>query len=274
MPPSDVDAQARVVGDRRQARAPAATACALSRAFSANVTPVSATSRYVRERRRRRPPRCVERRRRRGSRRSSTTLCRVAGGEDQSLASTSAASASSACAAAGAARAQPATARSSSCVELRRGRTARPRRCPAPRRSRPSPVHDDVHVGLGRDVLVVAEVEHGLAVDDADAHGGHRADQRLALAAAVLAPRSQRDRVGQRHVGAGDRGGPGAAVGLQHVAVEHDGVLAQRLGVDAGAQRAADQPGDLVRAAADPALDRLAVAAGVGRRAAASRTRR
>ena len=45
------------------------------------------------------------------------------------------------------------------------------------------------------------------------------------------------DRVGQRDVGAGDRRGAGAAVGLQHVAVQHDRVLAQRLRVDDGAQR-------------------------------------
>ena len=81
------------------------------------------------------------------------------------------------------------------------------------------------------------------------------------------------DRVGQGHVRAGDRGGPGAAVGLQHVAVEHDGVLAERLVVDDRAQAAADQPADLVGPAADPALDRLPVVAGVGGPRAASRTR-
>ncbi len=71
--------------------------------------------------------------------------------------------------------------------------------------------------------------------------------------------------VGERDVGAGDRGGAGAAVGLQHVAVEHDGVLAERLVVDDRAQGPADEPGDLVGAATDAALDRLAVGAGVGR---------
>ena len=74
-----------------------------------------------------------------------------------------------------------------------------------------------------------------------------------------------RDGVGQRDVRPGDRGGAGAAVGLEDVAVEDDRVLAERLVVDDRAQRAADQPGDLVGAAADPALDRLAVGAGVGR---------
>ena len=73
------------------------------------------------------------------------------------------------------------------------------------------------------------------------------------------------DRVGERDVGAGDRRGAGAAVGLQHVAVDHDRVLAERLGVDDGAERTADEPRDLVRAPADPALDALAVVAAVGR---------
>ena len=82
------------------------------------------------------------------------------------------------------------------------------------------------------------------------------------------------DRLGERDVGARDRGRAGAAVGLQHVAVEHDRVLAEGLRVDDGAQAAADQARDLVGAAADLALDALAVHAGVRRRGAASRTRR
>ena len=52
----------------------------------------------------------------------------------------------------------------------------------------------------------------------------------------------------QRDHAAGDRGAAGAAVGLEHVAVEVDGALAERLEVDDAAQRAADQPLDLDRA--------------------------
>src|SRR5690606_23633777 len=74
-----------------------------------------------------------------------------------------------------------------------------------------------------------------------------------------------RDRVVQGDVGAGDRGGAGAAVGLEHVAVEGDGVLAQCLEVDAGAQGPADEARDLVRAPADLAADRLPIRPGVGR---------
>ena len=52
----------------------------------------------------------------------------------------------------------------------------------------------------------------------------------------------------QRHPGAGDRGGAGAAVGLEHVAIDHDLLLAERGEIGDGAERAADQPLDLLRA--------------------------
>ena len=77
----------------------------------------------------------------------------------------------------------------------------------------------------------------------------------------------------QRHPGAGDGGGARAAVGLQHVAVERDLSLAHRREVDDGAQRAADQALDLLRAAGLLAARRLAVACGCGSRAAACRIR-
>ena len=75
---------------------------------------------------------------------------------------------------------------------------------------------------------------------------------------------SQRDRIGQRHIGAGDRGGAGAAIGFEHVAIERDLVLAQRLHVDHGAQRAADQALDFLRAADLLAGGGLAAGAGAG----------
>ena len=121
---------------------------------------------------------------------------------------------------------------------------------------------DDVRVDLGAGVLLVGQVQPHPAVDDADADGRDLAGQRLGVGEPA-AGAEPGDGVGERDVGPGDRGGAGAAVGLQDVAVERDGVLAQRREVDAGAQRAADQPADLVGATADAALDRLAVAAGV-----------
>jgi hypothetical protein len=122
---------------------------------------------------------------------------------------------------------------------------------------------DHVHVGLRGHVLLVAQVEPGLPVHDADADRRHRGEQRVALGPLPFLEPGHG--VGQRDVSAGHSRGPGAAVGLEHVAVDDDGVLAQRLVVHAGPQRPPDQPGYLLSAAAQAALDRLAVTAGVGR---------
>jgi hypothetical protein len=56
-------------------------------------------------------------------------------------------------------------------------------------------------------------------------------------------------RVVQRDPGAGDRGRAGAAIGLEHVAIDHDLALADRGQVDHGAKRAPDQALDFLRAA-------------------------
>ena len=69
----------------------------------------------------------------------------------------------------------------------------------------------------------------------------------------------------QRHIAAGDRRGAGAAIGLQHIAVDADLALAERGEIGDGAQAAADQPLDFLGAAALPAARRLAVGAGCGR---------
>ena len=74
------------------------------------------------------------------------------------------------------------------------------------------------------------------------------------------------ERAPGRDVGAADRRAARATVGLQDVAVEPDGPLAERLEVDDAAQRAADQPLDLDRAAALLAARRLALGALAGRR--------
>ena len=125
--------------------------------------------------------------------------------------------------------------------------------------SRPSPGHHDVHVGLGGRVLGVLEVEERLAVDDPDRDGGDRPGERLREAELV-------ERAARGDVRAGDRRAARAAVGLQHVAVEPDRPLAERLEVDHAAERAADQPLDLDRAAALLAARRLASDAIAGRR--------
>lgn len=108
---------------------------------------------------------------------------------------------------------------------------------------------DDVHVGLGTHVLLVAQVEERGAVDDADGDGGDGAGERFAAGLDELLALCPGDGVGEGDVRAGDGGGAGAAVGLEDVAVEDDGVLAECLVVDDGAQGAADEAGDLVGAA-------------------------
>src|SRR5690606_33744620 len=69
----------------------------------------------------------------------------------------------------------------------------------------------------------------------------------------------------ERDIGARDRGRARAAVGLQHVAVERDRALAERLAIDAGAQRAADQALDFHRATTLAATRGLALRALAGR---------
>jgi hypothetical protein len=54
----------------------------------------------------------------------------------------------------------------------------------------------------------------------------------------------------QRDPRAGDRGGAGAAVRLDHVAIDRDLALAQCFQLDHRAQRTPDQPLDLLGAAA------------------------
>src|SRR3546814_9900514 len=55
------------------------------------------------------------------------------------------------------------------------------------------------------------------------------------------------DREAQRDPRAGDRGGAGTAVGLDHVAVDDDLPFAQLLHVDDGTQATADKPLDFLR---------------------------
>ena len=126
----------------------------------------------------------------------------------------------------------------------------------------PDAGHDDVHVGVAGGVLDVLEVEQRRALDDADRDGGDEVADRRALDRA--AREQPGDGVVRGDEGAGDGGGARAAVGLQHVAVERDGALAERGEVEHRAQRAADQALDLLRAAALLAARRLAVAARVG----------
>src|ERR671935_1217634 len=89
---------------------------------------------------------------------------------------------------------------------------------------RPLARRDDVHVHLRRRVLRVVEIEQRDAADDADRHRRNRAGQRLRQAEAV-------ERPPRRDICARDRGAPRAAVRLQHVAVDPERALAERVEV-------------------------------------------
>ena len=87
--------------------------------------------------------------------------------------------------------------------------------------------HHEIGVRVGFGVLGVVEIEHGLAAIEAAGDGRHVVAQDTALDhVARLHPG---ERVVERHPGAGNRGGARAAVGLQHVAVDDDLLLAERL---------------------------------------------
>ena len=97
-----------------------------------------------------------------------------------------------------------------------------------------------------------------------------RSRQRVGQEPAALA--ELLDGIGERHVAAGDRGRPRAAVGLDDVAVDGDRALAELGQLDHRAQRAADEPLDLVGAAAASGPPRGR--SGSTWRGAACRTRR
>src|SRR5512133_2552916 len=104
------------------------------------------------------------------------------------------------------------------------------------------PAQDDVDVDLRARVLRVVEVEQGLAVHEPDRHGGNEVGQRPAEPQAVEGPPCC-------DVRPGDGSTPRAAVGLEHVTVEPQRPLAQRLQVGYGPKRAPDQALDLHGAA-------------------------
>jgi hypothetical protein len=110
--------------------------------------------------------------------------------------------------------------------------------------------------------MSVSQDEQRRALHDAHADRGHGVPDRACREPAL---RDQPGHgVGRGHVGAGDRRGAGATIGLQHVAVDQDAALAQGGQVEHAAQAAADQALDLLRAPALLATGGLAVAPGVG----------
>src|SRR3569623_80945 len=123
-------------------------------------------------------------------------------------------------------------------------------------------VHYHVHVGFGVGIFGVIEVEHRHTLVDADRHRRHLAVNGVFIDDAALLHVAHG--VNQRDVAARDGRGAGAAVGLEDVAIDGDGALAQRRRIHHGPQRAADQALDFHGAAALLALRGLALGALAG----------
>ena len=122
--------------------------------------------------------------------------------------------------------------------------------------------HHHVHVGIAGGVFGVIEVENRRTLEHADRDRGNHVLERVLFQHALLEQLAHR--IGDRDAGARDRCGAGAAVRLQHVAIDGELSFAEQAQIDYRAQAAADQALDLLGAAALLALGRLARAAGVG----------
>ena len=109
-------------------------------------------------------------------------------------------------------------------------------------------LHHDVHVDVGSGIFYIAKVAERLARNDAHRDGGDAVLQDLRGDAETFLDFLERERKG--HEAADDARGARATVGFDHVAVDHDGVLAEGCQVGCAAKRAAYQSLDLLRAAA------------------------
>ena len=108
--------------------------------------------------------------------------------------------------------------------------------------------HHHVHIGFRGGIFHVLQIANGFTINNTDGDGGNHALHRVGLQFTGSDQLVQR--IGQRDAGAGDGSGAGTAVGLQHIAVERNGELAQRFQIYRSAQRASDQTLDFHGAAA------------------------
>jgi hypothetical protein len=90
--------------------------------------------------------------------------------------------------------------------------------------------HDDVHVDGGAGVFFVGEVEEDVAVDDTDGGSGDHLLEGRCFEGSGFDELAEGESEG--YAGSGDGCGAGAPVGLEDVAVEDDGALAEGLHVD------------------------------------------
>ena len=122
--------------------------------------------------------------------------------------------------------------------------------------------HDDVEVHFGVFVFDIGEVEQLASVEEADADGGDAVHERVFGDAASVEERLDGEAGGE--VGAGDGRGAGAAVGLEDIAIDPEGVLAELAQVEDGAEGTADEALDLDGAAVEFSAGDVALFALVG----------
>ncbi len=105
----------------------------------------------------------------------------------------------------------------------------------------------EIGVGLGIGVFGIIEIQNRIIVKYPARHGGNMIGQRHDRQKSLVL--QTRDRLVQGHIGAGDRGRAGAAIGLDYVAVDGDLALAEGLHIGHGAQGTPNQALDFHRAA-------------------------
>ena len=111
--------------------------------------------------------------------------------------------------------------------------------------------HGHVHVGHGLTVFNVWQVKHRGAVDHAHRYGGHIVLKHAAGGLDMAVLLRPIDCVDQSHVRTGYGSRASAAIGLKHIAVKLNLILAERLHIDDATQAAANQSADFVGTATD-----------------------
>ena len=109
-------------------------------------------------------------------------------------------------------------------------------------------LHHHVHVHIGCGIFHIAEVAERLTCDNADGNRRNAVLQNLGGNAEAFLDFLKSERKG--HEAADNACGTGAAVGFDHVAVDHDSVFTEGCKVGCAAQRAAHQALDFLSAAA------------------------
>lgn len=119
------------------------------------------------------------------------------------------------------------------------------------------PGHDDVEIDFGVLVFDVGEVEEFAAIVETDTHGGDGVGKRVFGDTLGIEERLDGEAGGE--VGAGDGGGAGAAVGLEDITVDPEGVLTEFFEIEDGAEGAADEALDFNGAAVEFAAGDIAL---------------